>query len=84
MYDKDLYLEPNCVNGYTPLPVHCNYMGLGQECRGCYKTCDGAAKYMADFPSEVAAWVRSSITPFSVKDGGGSTEKIYRPAFRPS
>lgn len=57
MYDKDLYLEPNCVNGHSPLPVHCNYMGLGQECRGCYMTCCGAMKYMADFADEYAEWV---------------------------
>ncbi|CAB1114879.1 unnamed protein product [Ectocarpus sp. CCAP 1310/34] len=36
MYDKGLYLEPDCVNGASPMPVHCNYMGLGQECRGCF------------------------------------------------
>lgn len=57
IYDKDLYLEPDCVNGATPLPVHCNYMGLGQECRGCYMTCDGVMQYMEDFASEVEIWV---------------------------
>ena len=57
IYDKDLYLEPACVNGTVPLPVHCNYMGLGQECRGCYMTCEGAMKYMDDFPQEIADWV---------------------------
>lgn len=57
IYDNDLYLEPNCVNGYTPLPLHCNYMGLGQECRGCFMTCDGAKKYKTDFAAEYAVWV---------------------------
>lgn len=61
IYDKDLYLERDCVNGATPLPVHCNYMGLGQECRGCFLTCDGATKYMGDFSEEIAVWVRSSV-----------------------
>lgn len=61
MYDKDLYLEPDCVNGAVPLPVHCNYMGLGQECRGCYMTCEGVERYMEDFADEIEEWV--SMTP---------------------
>lgn len=59
MYSKDLYLEPGCVNGTTPLPMHCNYMGLGQECRGCYMTCMGVMMYMQDYAEEYAIWVRS-------------------------
>lgn len=61
IYGKDLYLEPDCVNGATPLPVHCNYMGLGQECRGCFLTCDGATQYMDDFSEEITVWVRPSF-----------------------
>lgn len=57
MYDKDLYLEDGCVNGAVPLPVNCNYMGLGQACRGCFTTCAGAQKYMEDFPDEIGVWV---------------------------
>lgn len=64
VYDKDLYLEPDCVNGAVPLPVHCNYMGLGQECRGCYLTCDGATKYMEDFPEEIEVWGVDAIIHF--------------------
>lgn len=57
-YDKDLYLEEDCINGTVPLPVHCNYLGLGQECRGCFTTCDGAERYLEDFAAEYAVWVR--------------------------
>lgn len=64
IYDKDLYLEPDCVNGTTPLPVHCNFMGLGQECRGCFLTCDGAMKYMDDFPDEITVWGADAIVHF--------------------
>lgn len=60
MYDKDLYLEADCVNGVVPLPVHCNYMGLGQECRGCFLTCDGATRYQEDFAAEIDVWVSAS------------------------
>lgn len=59
IYDKAVYLEPDCINGATPLPVNCNHMGLGQECRGCFLTCDGAMKYMEDFAAEIAQWVRT-------------------------
>lgn len=66
IYDKDLYLEPDCVNGAVPLPVHCNYMGLGQECRGCFMTCDGATRYTDDFADEIAVWVSSLESPSSL------------------
>lgn len=57
IFDQDLYLEPACTSGATPLPVHCNYMGIGQECRGCYMTCDGVSRYLEDFAEEYAVWV---------------------------
>jgi len=57
IYDKDIYVDSDCVDSETPLPVHCNYMGLGQECRGCFKTCDGALRYMDDYAAEIAEWV---------------------------
>lgn len=56
-YDKELYLEPDCVDPSTPLPMHCNFMGLGQECRACFMTCDGAERYIMDFADEYAVWV---------------------------
>ncbi|CAM9343904.1 unnamed protein product, partial [Hapterophycus canaliculatus] len=64
MYDKDLYLEDDCINGAVPLPVHCNYMGLGQACRGCYTTCAGAEKYMETFPDEIGVWGVDAIIHF--------------------
>ena len=60
MYDKDLFLDSNCVDDATPLPFHCNFMGIGQECRGCFTTCDGAAMYIEAFAEEIAVFV--SIT----------------------
>ena len=36
LYDNDMYLEDDCVKDSTSLPLSCNYMGLGQECRGCF------------------------------------------------
>ncbi|CAM9668249.1 unnamed protein product [Ectocarpus sp. 12 AP-2014] len=64
MYDKGLYLEPDCVNGASPMPVHCNYMGLGQECRGCFMTCDGATRYLDDFAEEISVWGVDAIVHF--------------------
>lgn len=60
MFGKGLYLEPACVDGTQPLPMHCNYMGIGQECRGCFMTCDGATSYIENFADEIAVWVRTS------------------------
>lgn len=57
IYDKDIYVDFDCVDSETPLPVHCNYMGVGQECRGCFTTCDGALRYMGDYAGELDVWV---------------------------
>lgn len=60
IYDKSIYVEPDCVDSATPLPVHCNQMNLGQECRGCYLTCEGARKYIEDFAGEIDEWVSAA------------------------
>eukprot|EP00752_Nemacystus_decipiens_P006195 g5590.t1 len=52
VYDFDMYVEPACM---TPehLPNGCNFMGLGQGCRGCYETCEGALYYIKMHKEEI-------------------------------
>eukprot|EP00904_Undaria_pinnatifida_P012394 jgi/Undpi1/8285/HiC_scaffold_25.g10754.m1 len=64
MFGKGLYLEPACVDGTQPLPMHCNYMGIGQECRGCFMTCDGATSYIENFADEIAVWGEDAVITF--------------------
>lgn len=82
IYDKGLYLEPNCANGFTPMPVHCNYMGLGQECRGCFESCDGAMKYMDDWPQEIDVWVRSCVLCWCRQRGRGRHRVLLQGTYR--
>ncbi|CAN0035810.1 unnamed protein product [Ectocarpus fasciculatus] len=64
LYDSDMYLEDDCVNDSTPLPLSCNYMGLGQECRGCFLTCVGALKYMEDKPEHIEEYGEDAVMNF--------------------
>ena len=57
VYDTDMYLDPACVS--DNIPNGCNYFGLGQECRGCFMTCDGASTYLEDKAQEIAEKVRA-------------------------
>lgn len=60
IYDNDMYVEPDCVDdSITELVVGCNFMGLGQSCRGCYMTCEGALKYIEDNGDEIKSRVRA-------------------------
>lgn len=52
MYDKDLYLDPTCSEVSADPVNHCNMFGIGQDCRACYMTCEGAMAYMIDFSGE--------------------------------
>lgn len=57
-YDNDIQLDDECVNNEDrKLVVGCNYMGLGQTCRGCYMTCQGALRYLEDYPDQIEEWV---------------------------
>lgn len=80
IYDKDIYVDSDCVDGETPLPVHCNYMGVGQECRGCFTTCDGAERYMIDYAEEIAEWVsraeQGRSLPMSTKSPRCPVERV--------
>lgn len=70
-YDNDMSLDEKCVDdSASTLVVGCNYMGLGQECRGCYMTCDGAVKYMEDHPEQIDAWVSEAVAQ-TVRDSIG-------------
>eukprot|EP00752_Nemacystus_decipiens_P018678 g16744.t2 len=46
-YDRRLYFDPECENDTANLP-YCNFMGLGQGCRGCFMSLAGARKYRAE------------------------------------
>ncbi|CAM9210567.1 unnamed protein product [Ascophyllum nodosum] len=63
IYAKDIYIEPDCLGGATPLLL-CNYLGLGQECRGCFTTCDGAQDFVSDNPGEIAEVGVSNLLVF--------------------
>lgn len=57
VYDFDMYIESGCLQT-TNLPNGCNFMGLGQGCRGCYSTCEGALYYIKMNESEIEEKVR--------------------------
>ena len=60
VYDFDMYVESACL---TPeyLPNGCNFMGLGQACRGCYETCEGALYYIKMHQDEIALKVGKGV-----------------------
>lgn len=53
VYDYDMYIEPACTEFTEHLPNGCNFMGLGQGCRGCYETCEGALYYIKMHKDEI-------------------------------
>eukprot|EP00903_Cladosiphon_okamuranus_P007826 g7572.t1 len=64
-YELDLYIEPLCVEpAEHVLPNGCNFMGLGQGCRSCFKTCDGALAYMKAFEVEISEKTEDVIINF--------------------
>ncbi|CAM9848416.1 unnamed protein product [Ectocarpus fasciculatus] len=52
-YDMSVYLDAaGCEETLlTEAPGWCNSFGIGQECRSCWLSCDGARLYLADFSS---------------------------------
>lgn len=74
LYDKGVYIDPECAAEHAPGDVvaHCNMFNLGQECRGCHNTCEGALAYREDFPDEYAQYV-SAVVGFIITTvvGGG-------------
>lgn len=56
-YGKDLYIDPACSETSIDPVNHCNMFGIGQNCRGCYNTCEGALLYKEDFAAEYAVVV---------------------------
>lgn len=46
VFDFDMYIDPGCMETIEHRPNGCNFMGLGQGCRGCYETCEGALYYV--------------------------------------
>lgn len=60
-YDRGLYLDPECDSEISSLPFHCNFMGLGLRCRGCFMTMAGARKFKADVGGDMLDWVRYEL-----------------------
>ena len=56
-YDKELFIDPACSEVSIDPVNHCNMMGIRQDCRGCYNTCEGAILYRTDFAEEYAVVV---------------------------
>ena len=56
-YDKELFIDPACSEVSEDPVNHCNMLGIGQNCRGCYNTCEGAIQYRIDFAGEYAVVV---------------------------
>ena len=53
-YDKELLIDPACSEVSEDPVNHCNMLGIGQNCRGFYNTCEGAIQYRIDFAGEYA------------------------------
>jgi len=53
VYEFGMYIEPACMETTEHLVSGCNFMGLGQGCRGCYKTCEGALYYVKMHQEEI-------------------------------
>lgn len=65
VYDLDMYIEPACMETTEHLPNGCNFMGLGQGCRGCYETCEGALYYIKMNKNEIDEKVGQNCSPVS-------------------
>lgn len=66
MYDKGMYIDPECSDTSIDPLNHCNYLGIGQDCRGCYMTCEGAMRYKEDFAAEYAIVVSALLLALKI------------------
>lgn len=74
-YDKGLFLDPACSS--DDLPHHCNYMGITQDCRGCYNTCTGVVLYVEDFAEEYALVVSLARDHMPMRDEKSFSPPLY-------